>query len=210
MSKIYQKKNLDGKTRVRRLFGGFTLIELLVVVLIIGILAAVAVPTYEKAVARAKVAKMLPWFKKLKEGREMYLMNGGRYACLDLSRYLDAAGVSYYRFRCSGASEDGSCNEASGWCNGTLYIDEKTKITNFLVYASYAYAGPAKSKGLTDFQILLHILPSNNTSPRKGERVDLYCHPLTAWGRTVCLQMASSPEIKQCYANTGECYLMDF
>lgn len=51
--------------------------ELLVVVLIIGILSAVALPQYKTAVAKARVAKMIPMIRGLKDGMEMdYLYNG--------------------------------------------------------------------------------------------------------------------------------------
>ena len=56
----------------------FTLIELLVVVLIIGILAAVAVPQYQKAVRRARIAEARVLLKSLIDATDMfYLENPG-------------------------------------------------------------------------------------------------------------------------------------
>ncbi len=56
---------------------GFTLIELLVVVLIIGILAAVAVPQYQKAVAKARAAHMLMYISNLQKAMDIYLLEYG-------------------------------------------------------------------------------------------------------------------------------------
>ena len=58
----------------------FTLIELLVVILIIGILAAIAVPQYQKAVAKAELAQIISAVKSLKRAQEVYFLSKGEYA----------------------------------------------------------------------------------------------------------------------------------
>ncbi len=59
---------------------GFTLIELLVVVLIIGILAAIALPQYTKAVERSRMAEAVQVLGDLATAQSIFYMQHNEFA----------------------------------------------------------------------------------------------------------------------------------
>ena len=113
---------------------GFTLIELLVVVLIIGILAAIALPQYNFSVAKSRYATLKFVTKSIKEAMDRYYLVNNVYSTkfsnldIDLDVDYQNEGSNYVNFK------DGSDCEliSSGdvWCGRQIFKKRMRYISN--------------------------------------------------------------------------------
>ena len=114
----------------------FTLIELLVVVLIIGILAAVALPQYQKAVRRARVAEARVNLKAIVEATDVCILSTGdgcNWSLLDIDVPSETDNWSYYIDECA---------TGSNGKNGCKVVAEPKFESGYtIMYSSVLYDG---------------------------------------------------------------------
>ena len=126
-NKVEMLKRVQHDNRVGH--HGFTLIELLMVVLIIGILAAVALPKYQLAVAKARYMQLVSLAHALRNGQDLYKMANGKYSndisVLDIDlppgTQVVSSKISYPWGFCAIGTTGYACCESTR--DGVLYND---------------------------------------------------------------------------------------
>jgi len=77
---VAQLSFFPGNTKMLKLRKGFTLIELLIVVVIIGILAAIAIPKFANTKGKAYKTAMISDLRNLVTAEEAFFSDSGKYS----------------------------------------------------------------------------------------------------------------------------------
>jgi type II secretion system protein G len=169
----------------------FTLIELLVVVLIIGILAAIALPQYFKAVEKAKAQEAISTLQEIKKASDFYQLQNGPYPTSMESLYIDFPNgvISTENFQGNFYSAENGCVTVKDYVyclNDTPYANGKfakyfaiNKKNNLKLFIDTSGAG--------EFKCVCHHCNQNNVVvgkicralgiySRNAGQADAYCY----------------------------------
>ena len=166
--------------------GGFTLIELLVVVLVIGILAATAMPQYFKAVERSRMTEAVTLMDSIVKAQRRKFMQTNHYAGefqgLDVSP-KGASGAHYYT---KGDPQTGA--GGNGFDIGLTSRD----FADSYVAASRVFEGQDEHPSLQYQYMLYRYYQSDNTT----------CWGVNQAGRELCADFCGiDTPVKNCCNN---------
>ena len=156
---------------------GFTLIELLVVVLIIGILAAVALPQYQVAVTKSRYATLKNLTKSIAKAEEVFYLANGYYTNnfeeLDLD--MPSGETERYTYKKSEGKY------AYNWGNCFLYTSETTsyfRCTNDDIGMTYQITLNYSASSPTTRQCIIKNTDNNSVQAKvckqdTGKNIDM-------------------------------------
>ncbi|CDT94023.1 pilin [Vibrio diabolicus] len=138
---------------------GFTLIELMIVVAVIGVLASIAIPQYQKYVAKSEVASALATLTGLKTNVEAYAVENGAFPAngteeeLGAPKTIPSGDIDFAATNTSGAT-------------GTITFTFKTSgVSNLITGKKFALArdgnGTWTCDGTASNAVTDDLLPKN-------------------------------------------------
>ena len=125
------------KNLIKKYYNGFTLVEILIVVVIVGILAAIAIPTYNNYVKKGYATEAKTQIKNIVQAAELYMTENGDFPpdCWETMKdegflEIKKSVTNKWEFECNFAEEgEGgtisatSTEEMSGGSGNTVEFD---------------------------------------------------------------------------------------